>query len=113
MFYCERCKRLTEKETCPVCKKARHIRPPKEDDAVLLCTIRHLLASMIEPLLQEEKIPYAKTPLESSTVLFGSTLLTNYSFYTPYEVYARAQELLEGVFSEDEEIRRALREARS
>ena len=78
---------------------------------MLLCTVRYVLAAMIEPLLEEEKIPYAKHTLGSSALLGGVSFLENYAFYVPYAAYAGALELLTGIFAEDEEVRMALREA--
>lgn len=111
MLYCKRCNRLTEDETCPGCESSRHLRAPQADDPVLLCTVRYVLATMIEPLLEEEKIPYSKVALGSSALLGGSSLLENYSFYTPYGAYPGAVEMLAGIFAEDAEVRMALREA--
>ena len=111
MLYCERCNRLTESERCPGCESSIHLRAPQADAPVLLCTVRYILATMIEPLLEEEKIPYSKVTLGSSVLLGGGSFLENYSFYTPYSAYMGALEMLTGIFAEDEEIRLALREA--
>ena len=111
MLYCERCNRLTEGESCPDCGKSRYLRAPQEGDPVLLCTVRYVLATMIEPLLEEEKIPYSKVALGSTAILGGSTFLENYAFYTPYSAYMDALEMLTGIFAEDDEVRLALREA--
>ena len=113
MLYCEKCHRLTESEVCPNCGRARSLRPPQADDPVLLCTVRYVLATMIEPLLEEEKVPYSKLALGSSALLGGSTMLENYAFYVPYATYEGALELLTGIFAEDDEVRMALREAAS
>ena len=111
MLYCTKCQRLTEGEKCPACNRSRALRQPRADDPVLLCTVRYVLAAMIEPLLEEEKIPYAKHTLGSSALLGGVSFLENYAFYVPYAAYAGALELLTGIFAEDEEVRMALREA--
>ena len=111
MLFCEGCNRLTESERCPGCESSIHLRAPQADDPVLLCTVRYVLATMIEPLLEEEKVPYSKLSLGSSALLGGSTMLENYAFYVPYAAYAGALELLTGIFAEDEEVRMALREA--
>ena len=111
MLYCKRCNRLVEGEICPKCKKSRHLRAPEAGDPVLLCTVRYALSAMIEPLLEEEKIPYSKAALGGSAFLGGSTILENYAFYVPYGAYASALELLTGIFADDEEVRLALREA--
>ena len=75
MLYCERCNRLTESERCPGCESSIHLRAPQADDPVLLCTVRYILATMIEPLLEEEKIPYSKVTLGSSVLLGGGSFL--------------------------------------
>lgn len=111
MLYCTKCQRLTEGEKCPACNRSRALRQPRADDPVLLCTVRYVLAAMIEPLLEEEKIPYAKHTLGSSALLGGVSFLENYAFYVPYAAYAGALELLTGIFAEDDEVRMALREA--
>ena len=111
MLYCTKCQRLTEGEKCPACNRSRALRQPRADDPVLLCTVRYVLAAMIEPLLEEEKVPYSKLALGSSALLGGSTMLENYAFYVPYAAYAGALELLTGIFAEDDEVRMALREA--
>ena len=84
---------------------------PPRHDPVLLCTVRSMLANMIEPLLTEEKVPFSKLALGSSALLGGSTFLENYAFYVPFAAYDGARELLTGIFSEDGEVRLALREA--
>ena len=111
MLYCEKCHRLTEGETCPACGRVRSLRQPQADDPVLLCTVRSMLANMIEPLLTEEKVPFSKLALGSSALLGGSTFLENYAFYVPFAAYDGARELLTGIFAEDDEVRMALREA--
>ena len=93
MLYCTKCQRLTEGEKCPACNRSRALRQPRADDPVLLCTVRYVLAAMIEPLLG------------------GVSFLENYAFYVPYAAYAGALELLTGIFAEDDEVRMALREA--
>lgn len=111
MLYCERCKRLVRGETCPACKKARFLRAPEAGDPVLLCTLRYAMAAMVEPLLEEEAAPYSKVALGAGALLGGSTILENYSFYVPYGAYEGTVEMLGGIFAQDEEICRALREA--
>ena len=111
MRYCEKCHRLAGGDTCPGCARSRSLREPHADDPVLLCTVRHALAVMIEPLLEEEKVPYSKLALGSSALLGGSTFLENYAFYVPYAAYAGALKLLTGIFAGDDEVRMALREA--
>ena len=83
MLYCTKCQRLTEGEKCPACNRSRALRQPRADDPVLLCTVRYVLAAMIEPLLEEEKIPYAKHTLGSSACLAASAFWKTTPFTCP------------------------------
>lgn len=112
MLYCPKCSRLTEGGPCPSCARAKRLRPPRDDDPVLLLTARFLHASMLEPLLDEERIPHSKVELLGvGGALRLGTMLESYQFYVPYAAYARARELVAGIFANDEEIVRSLREA--
>lgn len=112
MLYCPKCSRLTVGETCPSCERSKRLREPNGNDPVLLVATRFLHASMIEPLLEEAGIPYSKIDQMGwgATLGFG-TMLESYQFYVPYGAYPEALELVAGIFANDEEVMRALKEA--
>ncbi len=111
MLYCKRCNRLSPGATCPGCGKGNCLRAPEADDPVLLCIVRMNHASMIEPLLREEGLAFSTATLGNSAIFGGSTFMENYAFYVSYAAHAQAREFLEGIFAQDEEVMRALREA--
>ena len=101
MLYCEKCNLLAEK-TCPEC--GGPLREPKENDPVLLARTDTLHASMLEPLLTDEGIPYSKKGrMGVAFVLKGGSMLEEYSFYVPYGAYERAKTLTEVVCREEKE----------
>ncbi|NLD60007.1 MAG: hypothetical protein GX647_10170 [Clostridiales bacterium] len=112
MLYCPKCSRLTRSEVCPSCEGSKRLREPSGDDPVLLLATRFVHASMIEPLLEEAKIPYSKIDQMGwgATLGFG-TMLESYQFYVPYAAYPEALELVAGIFANDEEVMRGLGEA--
>ena len=99
MLYCEKCNLLAEK-TCPICEGP--LREPKENDPVLLVQTDTMRASMLEPLLADEGIPYSKKGhMGVAFVLKAGTLLEEYSFYVPYGAYERAKTLAEMICGEE------------
>ena len=94
MLYCPKCQKLTlEQETCPECGK-HTLRPPREDDIVLLAEEGYLRASMLEPLLEQAEIPFSKIGRLGSGIaaMIGFTQDT-YRFYVPFAAYEAARDV--------------------
>lgn len=110
MLYCEDCQQLVlpDGETCPDCEG--QLRPPRENDPVLLVSADQLKADMIEPVIQDLGIPYSRTgDLGAAFTMRAGGFLETYRFYVPYGAYARAHDEIAEVFGEDPEIMQALR----
>ena len=107
---CGKCRVLCSK-VCPICGKIGKLRPVEAGEPVLLITLTHMQALLVEPLLMDAKIPYTRpaTLLSSLTTQWG-TMLDSYRFYVPYEKRDEARALIEEVFGEDESIMHALHE---
>lgn len=95
-MYCEKCNLLSKEENCPNC--GGRLRKPEESDPVLLVQTDTLHASLLQPLLEDEGIPYSKKgQMGAAFVIKGGTLLEEYSFYVPYGAYEEAKNLAETV----------------
>ncbi len=109
MLYCSDCKILTE-DACPSCgKKARKLREPRTDDPVLTFTGDYVHSSMVEPLLQENEIPYYKMSAHGAalTTLTGN-YLDQFMLYVPYAAYEKAVRLIARMFGVDGDFMRGL-----
>ena len=110
MKICSRCHVLC-KELCPVCDSAKHLREMQDTEPVLLITASAVQAMLIEPILSDSGIPYSRPGTLSSALNLGSGMMLEANrFYVPCAALAKARELLEEVFGEDEEIMKALHE---
>ena len=68
---------------------------------MLLAQTDTLHASMLEPLLADEDIPYSKEGHKGvAFVMKAGTLLEKYNFYVPYGAYEQAKVLTETVGAE-------------
>ena len=83
MLYCTKCQRLTEGEKCPACNRSRALRQPRADDPVLLCTVRYVLAAMIEPLLRRKRYPTPSTRWAAAPCLAASAFWKTMPFTCP------------------------------
>ena len=93
-LYCADCQVLGE-QTCPAC--GGKLRPVRENDPVALCRANAVRASLLEPRLNEEKIPYAKVGrLGAAMVMRAGDFLEEYTFYVPYGALETVQALLAG-----------------
>ncbi len=109
MLYCEKCERLTKQMNpiCPHCKEALH--EPKDNDSVLLIELDFIHAELIASLLNDQGILFLKAGKRGAAfTLRGGTLLEEYRFLVPYDVYDKARNLVTEVFGEDEDIMKAL-----
>ena len=102
MLYCPKCQILAQ-EKCPVCgRKAREIQPT---DPVLLLMTDHLHAGMVEPVLDDSEIPYARIGSRGAGLtMYTSPALETYRFFVPYESLGRARQILQETFGEDREL---------
>lgn len=112
MLYCEACQQVFPAETaaddCDECGNA--LRRAKPNDPVLLVTTGFFKATLIEPLLVDMKIPYAKQSENGvAFTMRAGGLNETYRFYVPYGAYHKSRALLEETFGEDAEIMDALR----
>ena len=112
MLYCPKCQRLTRGEECPECGKRRGMRAPAENDPVLLTAARFVQAAMLEQLLGEKEIPFAKVSQTGFSATFGGTggALESFLFYVPFGAWESARQTAEDFFIEDEEMQTNLRE---
>jgi len=105
MLYCTKCQILS-RGSCPRCgRSVKKLREARPEDPVYLINCRMLAAGMIEPLLEENSIPYSRSGALGAGL---STLLGNaielYNIYVPYALYSKAFELISAIFGEDEDI---------
>ncbi len=93
MFFCTKCATLNEKSLCPQCKKVGRI--VKDEDIVLIGKFDSLKASMIEPILKDNHIPYQrKAKLGSGFVVQAGNFLEEISIFVPYAIYNKVIELV-------------------
>lgn len=111
MLYCPRCQRLyPQRERCPACKK--RLRPPEENDPVLLVTARQMEAGLIEAVLKESGLPFSKVgKLGGALSAIAGTLLDTFRFYVPCGALEEGKELVRSVLGEDPAIRESLGDA--
>ena len=93
MKYCEKCKSLSEAETCSVCgnKKLREVAP---DDFCVLTECEQTYGEMIKDALQGGGITCVLMPYGNGVRSLFGLRLENYQVLVPYEQYESAEELL-------------------
>ena len=102
MLYCERCQILAH-EKCPVC--GRKSRPIKETDPVLFLITDALHADMVEPVLEENELPYSRIgTLGAGLTMYASPKLETYRFFAPFSALKQCRDLIAGIFGEDPAI---------
>ena len=99
MMYCPRCQILAA-EKCPVCgRKARQI---EKTDPVLFLITDPLHADMVEPILEQNEIPYSRVGIMGAGLtMYASPHLETYRFFTPYSALKECRELIVRIFGED------------
>ncbi len=112
MLYCENCERLT-KQMNPICSHCKGIlRDTKDNDSVLLIEAGFVHADLIASLLENEGILFLKSgKMGAAFTMRGGTLLEEYRFLVPFDVYDKAKDLLTEVFGEDIDVMNALEAA--
>jgi len=104
-MYCERCKILTDNTVCSC--GAKNLREPNKNDAVYLTTKDQIFSSMLEDVLGQHGIPCLKQAKLGAafvrTVGFG-TRFEEYRFFVPFEMFDRANELLEELFTDADNV---------
>lgn len=105
MLYCEKCRRLYEDgEYCPECRKSR-LRAPEENDAVLLATVDHLRAEMLDALLTDENVPHDRSGGVAGAFGMGVAMrLDPVRFFVSFRDYERAHDIGLSVFGDKGEI---------
>ena len=105
MLYCPSCQRMA-KDICPHCgRTGRRLREIKENDPVLLFNGPFLPATMVEPLLADNEIPYSKEGLLGAglTAKAGG-ILERFNIFVPYGAYEKAAEIITDTFPESPDI---------
>ncbi len=91
MLYCEKCMRFAGDCYCG----ARKYREIKENDPVFLTVKDALTSGQIEPILNENNIPYIKRGrLGAGLVTRLGPMLETYTFFVPYGAYEKAKDLI-------------------
>ena len=83
----------------------KKLRVPEPVDPVYLVNCRILAASMIEPLLMENSIPYSKNgAMGAALATYLVSAFELFNIYVPYAAYPKAYKLITDVFGEDNDI---------
>ena len=110
MQYCPRCQRLCV-ERCPGCGRSRGFRLPEPTDPVRLIAADSMQAMLIEPVLEENGIVYAKVgQMGAGLKLCAGPMMETFTFYVAFSVYEESRALLEDVFDPDGDIAAELRQ---
>ena len=105
MLYCTKCRVVTGGD-CSICgRKAEKLAEAQPHDLVYLVNARLIQASMLEPLLADNGIPvYRDGALGAALSMHVGSAFELFKLYVPYSEYARAYEIVAGVFAEDADI---------
>lgn len=110
---CSKCHVICD-EVCPKCGKTKYLRSAEAQEPVLLMVITNVQRMFVEPVLQEEKIPYnCIGRMGGALTAYLGSMLETYSVFVPYEVYDAAYETLKNVFAEESDIIKAMDEFRA
>ncbi|MDD6800536.1 MAG: DUF2007 domain-containing protein [Firmicutes bacterium] len=104
MYYCNKCKRLSESAVCGWCGTKKHIRQPEPADMVFLTENDSVWSEMLEEALRENGIPCIcrQTGGAGLGVFLGSA--AGYSrLYVAYSDYEAARELLKNFEATDDD----------
>ena len=102
-MYCERCRRITDDDRCPVCR-SRRLREPRPEDECFLIEKPALWQNPISDFLHSEGIPFRCRSAMGAwlTARLGHGM-DWYAFYVPYSVLPKAREMMEDYFTPVEE----------
>ena len=103
MMYCEKCCQIVEEASCPTCGSSR-LREAKEKDPCFLTEQDFIHTGILEDILGQNSIPFLrKNVLGAGMAIKVGPMLERGRFYVPYELLPKAQALVNGFFSEEEE----------
>lgn len=110
MMICDKCHVLCSK-ACPICGSSRRLRAPEENEPVLLVVLTAMQSMLVEPILEDSKIPYSRVGMIGGGLTAQVGMMREiYRYYVPYAAYAHCRALIEDVFGEDREIMKVLHE---
>lgn len=106
MLYCESCHAVfSSGDRCPLCHKG-HVREAQDADLCFFSEHPSFMASVVENLLHQNGLRFITRPVYGAGIsAVTGQFLESIRFYTTYNQYARACELMETMFpdKEDEE----------
>ena len=103
MNICEKCCRVTEKNTCPACgcKKVREV---GEKDPVYLTELDYLSSGILKDVLKQNEIPFlVKDVMGAGMAIKVGPMLDRSRFYVPYPQLESAGALVSELFPDPEE----------
>jgi len=105
MLYCPSCQRMA-KDKCPHCSRpAKKLREIQENDPVLVFNGGFIPATMVEPLLSDNEIPYSKEGiLGAGLTTKAGGILERFNIFVPYGAYDKAVEIISDTFAESPDI---------
>ncbi len=107
---CSRCHILC-KDVCPMCKSSRHLCEPEENEPVLLIVLTAMQSMLVEPILEDSKVPYFKKGMVGGGLTAQVGMMREiYRYYVPHSAYEKCRAMIEEVFGEDREIMMLLHE---
>lgn len=110
MMICTKCRVLCD-GACPVCNSNRHLREVQEDEPVRVMALTAIQSMLVEPILEENAIPYYKKGMLGDALMGQAGLPgERFRYYVPYAAYAQCRACVEAVFGEDPEIMASLHE---
>ena len=110
VMFCPKCHLLCREE-CPKCGARRKLRAPEPEEPVLLIILTTMQAMLVEPVLQDNHIPYYKMGESGAALAVKVGMMRQiYRFYVSYSSYETSCSLIEQVFGEDETIIKLLNE---
>lgn len=101
MYYCDRCRTVTETEPCPVCGK-QVLSEANADTICFLVEKEMLWGEMFAGILKGNGIPFwYDTVLGAGTAIKIGPYREHYRFYVPFSFWEQANLLVEQVFTEE------------
>jgi len=98
MYYCEKCKTLSEQPVCDNC--GRGISEAKPNDICYFVTMDHFNASMFKEALEYKKIDFFSLPTGFS---HNTRASSEEEIFVPFKFYDAADEVLRAVFTPTDE----------
>ena len=103
MRYCKKCCLPFDADRCPKCGK-KSIRDVEPDDLCFLTEQEQIWSGMLADVLTQEKIPFLqKNVLGAGITMRIGPMLERVRFYVFYRQLAKASDIVEGLFSTNEE----------